>query len=395
MPSTINYHNKRGPDGRFVSSKGGAKRPARKRQRRVKQAVLTNEVAFVADVSGSMGGKMRAVADALNEQLDSFRNAPENQQTFVRIIVFDNEVRTLFPRTPVNSIRRITDRDLAVGGLTALNDAIGLTILDLEQSPLANDPNTSFFLIGFTDGGENRSRTFRNAQMLNRLIGRVNNTGRWSIAFMGPQGAGRTMQRIGIEAGNVEEWDTYSRDGAENMGKRLNVATQNYVSARAAGQSASRALFMDANHLNAGVLDQNLSDQSDEFKVWNVTDQEGRAKGAKSGGMEIGDFVDLRLSRPSQRKGVRGSTYERSEGRAFYELTKSETVQHYKQIAVMTPEGYIYTGSQARQLLGLPDDSYSSVRVRPRHLGQNRLFISSTSSNRILMAGTALLYRKN
>jgi hypothetical protein len=157
---------------------------------------------------------------------------------------------------------------------------------------------------------------------------------------------------------------------------------------------STKSFFANVAHLNKRVLSNKLTNQSDDFAIWSVGDGEGRARGAKSGGMEIADFVNLRLSRPRNRVGVRGRDYERTEGRAFYELTKSETVQHYKQIAVMTADGNVYTGSQARNLIGLPDDNFSRVQVRPGQLGDNRLFIASTSSNRILVAGTSLLYRK-
>jgi hypothetical protein len=82
-------------------------------------------------------------------------------------------------------------------------------------------------------------------------------------------------------------------------------------------------------------------------------------------------------------------------GKAFYELSKSETVQQSKQIAVLdSTTDRVYLGSNARSLIGLP--IYGECKVKPA-TGDNakyKIFVQSTSVNRKLMPNTLLLYKR-
>jgi hypothetical protein len=77
-------------------------------------------------------------------------------------------------------------------------------------------------------------------------------------------------------------------------------------------------------------------------------------------------------------------------GSAFYELTKTESIQASKQLAVMDKRtfGGVYTGPQARQVLGLPD---YEIRVTPSQHPDYDIFVQSTSVNRKLVPSTRLL----
>jgi hypothetical protein len=76
-------------------------------------------------------------------------------------------------------------------------------------------------------------------------------------------------------------------------------------------------------------------------------------------------------------------------GRAFYELTKTETIQRDKQVAVLeVATGRVYTGPQARDIIGLQD---VNVRVKPDANKDYKIFVQSKSVNRKLIAHTKLL----
>ena len=83
-------------------------------------------------------------------------------------------------------------------------------------------------------------------------------------------------------------------------------------------------------------------------------------------------------------------------GRGFYELTKSEKVQQYKElIAQDRKTGEMFTGAQVREKLGLSKQSEKggvTERLSSRNLSDFRVFIQSTSVNRKLIGGTTLLY---
>jgi hypothetical protein len=78
-------------------------------------------------------------------------------------------------------------------------------------------------------------------------------------------------------------------------------------------------------------------------------------------------------------------------GRGFYQLTKTETIQSYKEIVLReNVTGDLYSGGKARELLGLP--RFGNVRGRPIVPRGYTAFIQSTSVNRKLIGGTEFLY---
>lgn len=77
-------------------------------------------------------------------------------------------------------------------------------------------------------------------------------------------------------------------------------------------------------------------------------------------------------------------------GRGFYELTKSETVQSYKEVVAQNKKtGAIITGTRARTAAGLGDVNQT---LKPDPESNYTVFIQSTSVNRVLMPGTKFLY---
>ena len=83
-------------------------------------------------------------------------------------------------------------------------------------------------------------------------------------------------------------------------------------------------------------------------------------------------------------------------GRGFYELSKSEKVQQYKEIILEDRKtGEMFTGAQVREYLGLQPQIKSggvTERLNSHHTKDYRVYVQSTSINRKLIAGTRLLY---
>ena len=84
-----------------------------------------------------------------------------------------------------------------------------------------------------------------------------------------------------------------------------------------------------------------------------------------------------------------GLTFKK--GRGFYEFTKTETIQEYKEIVLMDRKtGDLFAGAAARELLGLPETG--SARIKPTSLDKFVVFVQSTSVNRKLLGKTKFLY---
>lgn len=92
----------------------------------------------------------------------------------------------------------------------------------------------------------------------------------------------------------------------------------------------------------------------------------------------------------------RGLTFEK--GRGFYELStkkKKTKIQDYKEVIIKENDtGDMFTGSQVRKLLGLPDDGSVELGIRDvERLTENyTVFVQSTSLNRKLPKGTQFMY---
>lgn len=81
------------------------------------------------------------------------------------------------------------------------------------------------------------------------------------------------------------------------------------------------------------------------------------------------------------------------QGRGFYEFTKTVTVQESKEVILEHREsGDLFTGEQARNLIGLPFGTRGRVNPKDAKLTDYVVFIQSTSNNRKLLAGTRFLY---
>jgi von Willebrand factor type A domain len=78
-------------------------------------------------------------------------------------------------------------------------------------------------------------------------------------------------------------------------------------------------------------------------------------------------------------------------GRGYYEFTKRETIQAYKEIILMEHDtGDMFEGTAARELLGLPLDG--NIKISPDFSKNWTVFVQSTSNNRKLIGGTKFLY---
>jgi hypothetical protein len=105
------------------------------------------------------------------------------------------------------------------------------------------------------------------------------------------------------------------------------------------------------------------------------------------------DYTVVNVFRIEQiRDAVENMTGTFVKGSAYYQLTKPETVQAYKQLCIRDKKTHkVYSGANARNLLGFPN---GDVRVKPENLGKFDIFVQSTSVNRKVVPGTSIIVLK-
>lgn len=324
-----------------------------------------NHVVLVLDASLSMRphrNELIRVADGQVKYL-ARRSQELDQETRVSVYSFNDTVECLIYDKDV--LRLPSIRDLyRPRGMTALIDATLKSLDDLDQTATLYGDH-AFLAFVLTDGQENRSRSGP-ATLASRLYNLPDN---WTVACLVPD------QRSVFEAKafkfppeNIAVWDATSAAGVQEVGETIRRATDNFMDARTKGVRGTRSLFstgLDA--VNADTVRASLTPLNpgayDILPVHNDS--------------AIRDYVTSR--------GLRYTI-----GKGFYQLTKTETIQSQKQVAIREKTtGKVYWGDAARDLLGLPRDT--EVRVKPDINPEYDVFVQSTSVNRKLIKDTDLL----
>ena len=330
---------------------------------------LVNHVVFVIDRSGSMGSIRQKVVSVFNSQLAEVKKNAEStgQATFVTLYTFHSHVDApRFFAKPIGKVEKLGS--ITTTGSTALLDATGQAIVDLQGVPGASADNVSFIVLVLTDGHENSSRKYKSK--IQSMIRAAQDTGRWTFAFLTPKGGEAALLRFGIPAGNIQTWTTAGK-GVQTMGQDLQRGLQTFYDARQKGQRAVVGVFTtNLAQVSVEAVSSSMTDSTDAFVRIPV-----------SSASAIRPLVEAELKTKYQ------------SGHGFYELNKPELVQEYKEIAIVDKaSGKIYAGDAARSHLGLPIGA--RFKVKPGDHGGFAIFVQSTSVNRKLMPGTTLLYKK-
>jgi hypothetical protein len=332
--------------------------------------VLRNYIGISRDHSGSMASIARPAARDYNSNIAVIKesSAKQNQETFVSVVRCGGEVRREVSNSPVASLQSINESYYQASGGTPLFDSVGDLIEQFERLPDARDPNVSFLIMAITDGEENTSIRY-NAASIAQKIKQLQATDHWTFVFRVPNGYKNSLVRMGIPEGNILEWEQTER-GVEVATRATAQAFDSYYTARSRGATMTKSFYQtDLSGVSKATIKSKLVDISPEVKFFDVTSTDA-----------IKPFVEAKTRKPYVA------------GTAFYQLTKKEDeVQDYKQIALRDKKaGSVYSGVQARNILGLPHNG--TVKVAPGNHGGYDIFIESTSVNRKLLPGTQVLY---
>lgn len=333
-----------------------------------KPANIINHIGLVLDASTSMVPHAKSLVQVADGQIAHLAQRSKELDQETRISVW-----TFSDASNINCV--VWDKDVLrlpsiapfyqAYGNTAFIDAALLSINDLALTPEKYGDH-SFLIYVLTDGEENRSRNTP-AALLRRLQELPDH---WTMAALVPNtNAKHEAKRFGFPAGNIEIWDTNSKTGVAEVGDRVRAATDTYMTGRATGVRSTKNLFStDATAVNAVTISQ-----------------------AGLTPMARGTYVLVPVPTDSVIKAFTedcGHKYQ--VGRGFYQLMKTETIQASKDVVVVSKkDSKVYSGRDARQLIGLPD---LDVRVKPDYNADFTIYVQSTSVNRKLPAGTKYLY---
>ena len=158
------------------------------------------EIVFILDRSGSMSGLEGDTIGGFNALVEKQRR--ETGEALLSTVLFDTETTVLHDRVDIARVAPMTCREYAVGGCTALLDALGGAIRHISGVHRyireEDVPEHTLFIIT-TDGMENASRRFRPDQV-REMVAERRERG-WEFLFLGANiDAVETARGFGIGA---------------------------------------------------------------------------------------------------------------------------------------------------------------------------------------------------
>lgn len=174
------------------------------------------DVVFLLDRSGSMQGSETDTIGGYNSYLEQQRKNKFN--TKITTVLFDDQYEILHNRKSIQDVNNLTEKEYFVRGCTALLDAIGKTINNLDKKV---KDNKVLFVIT-TDGLENASREY-NKDKIKSLIEQHSN---WEFIYIGADidsyGEGTS---IGIPRKNISNYSK-SKKGTDTLFKSINYLSR-------------------------------------------------------------------------------------------------------------------------------------------------------------------------
>lgn len=322
-------------------------------------------VAFVLDKSSSMSHLSAPLIKVVDNQIKYLAEKSKewDHEIRVSIYLFGSDVEVLVYDRDVFRLPKIADHYRAYGN-TCLVDGIYDAVSDLRKTPEIH-ANHNFITYVWTDGEENYSD--RKAPELTRLINSLPDN--YTVAAFVPNANGIVQCKMyGLPSGNISVWDTSSK-GVEELGKIMRQSTDALIQNHKAGVKGTKNLFnLDAQAINTASVKTLEILNPKEYTILAVR-KEGPIK----------EFVE-------------SWKIDYRQGMAYYQLSKTEKIQAQKAICIREKKtGKVYSGDNARALLGLPD---YEVKVQAAQHPTYDIFVQSTSVNRKLVPGTELLIMK-
>lgn len=172
---------------------------------------------IILDESGSMESIKAAALNSINESLQSIRRAQatyENQEHYVSVITFNDEVRTLFDCVHVDTVNDLNLKSYNPDCCTALYDAMGRSLNRLRRNVNRGD---KVLVTIITDGYENASKEY-NAKSIKSLVENLKSKG-WVFAYMG---ANQDAEQVGaaLSIGNTLNFEA-TEYGTKEMSVKM------------------------------------------------------------------------------------------------------------------------------------------------------------------------------
>lgn len=330
---------------------------------------MKNKITLILDASGSMSHVRSKVIETANKLVEKMKTESEahKQRTEFTLVTFDDDVKFgRFKDVNIKKVEVLNKDDYVIGGMTALYDALGKSITDYKVSQDYDDEDCSFVIILITDGLENASKMYNHLK-LSRLIKEVNGTDRFTVTVQTPSGSETSLTSLGIGRDNITSF-TASNQGLQESVQKTSDGLTKFYGSRSAGLKSVKSFYTQTDATQVTKRDLSSLQKISNYQIVNV--------------FNVSEIKPL----------VESFGIPYTQGCAYYQLTKPETISHKKEVLIQDSSGNVYSGQHARSLVGLIDGV--DAKVTPGNHGQYTIYVQSTSVNRKLMPNTKVIVWK-
>ena len=159
------------------------------------------ELVLVLDKSGSMQGLEKDTIGGFNAMLEKQKALAVPVR--VTAVLFNDRTDVLYASRSIHSVKPLTAKEYEVGGTTALLDAVGSTILKVEQKEDTKIKGTKVIFVIITDGMENASKEFTKPKVKQMISDKQEKAG-WDFIYLGANiDAVEEADAIGVDRSNA------------------------------------------------------------------------------------------------------------------------------------------------------------------------------------------------
>lgn len=142
------------------------------------------EIVFILDASGSMYSLTADTIGGFNSLIEKQKSV--DGEANISLVTFNEGVQNVYISKPLCEVGDLTNKDYVATGCTALYDAVGFTIANLESRLLdlkEEDRPEKIMIVITTDGEENSSREY-NQHAIKNILENKEKEG-WEVIFIG------------------------------------------------------------------------------------------------------------------------------------------------------------------------------------------------------------------
>lgn len=208
-----------------------------------KQKLAPVRLIFIMDRSTSMTSMREEAINGFNTFLQGQQDLP-GKATF-SFVLFDTDVVVVYDKADIKKVPKLDYGTYIPRGMTALYDAIGLTVDRYKKDSKAEKTIVAIL----TDGEENSSRQYA-AHQVHQMLKDVQDEGEWEVMFLGANlDSKKFAAQVGIKLNNTANYD-YTKKGMFDA-----INTVNFAASAMRGASLSvGGAMMSAKNLDMTTL---------------------------------------------------------------------------------------------------------------------------------------------